>query len=98
MSFLKKRGYAATAGAELTLTGKGGHAREAYLALVPAIEERWQLRFGTGAMRALRESLEQVPVAWPEPYPDGWRASVARPEALPHYPMMLHRGGFPDGS
>ena len=43
------------------------------------------------------------------PYPDGWRA--ARPYlrqttavlsgphgALPHYPMVLHRGGWPDGS
>lgn len=98
VSFLKKREYAATAGPGLTLTAKGRHAREAYLALVPAIEERWQSRFGGDAMRALRESLERVPAAWPEPYPDGWRASVARPEALPHYPMMLHRGGFPDGS
>ena len=33
-----------------------------------------------------------------EPYPDGWRAKVRRPEALPHYPMVLHRGGYPDGS
>jgi hypothetical protein len=33
-----------------------------------------------------------------EPYPDGWRASVPRPEGLPHYPMVTHRGVFPDGS
>jgi len=33
-----------------------------------------------------------------EPYPDGWRAEVRRPEALPHYPMVLHRVGYPDGS
>jgi hypothetical protein len=43
------------------------------------------------------------------PYPDGWRAHepyVARTTAmvndpagaLPHYPMVSHRGGFPDGS
>lgn len=43
------------------------------------------------------------------PYPDGWRASkryVAQTTAvaddpvaaLPHYPMVLHRGGWPDGS
>ena len=44
-----------------------------------------------------------------QPYPDGWRAR--RPylrqttamlndpgAALPHYPMVLHRGGWPDGS
>ena len=33
-----------------------------------------------------------------EPYPDGWRAKVRRPGVLPHYPMVLHRGGYPDGS
>jgi DNA-binding MarR family transcriptional regulator len=44
-----------------------------------------------------------------EPYPEGWRASkpyASRTEAmvedpsvaLPHYPMVLHRGGWPDGS
>jgi len=44
-----------------------------------------------------------------QPYPDGWRASkayAARTQAviddptaaLPHYPMVLHRGGWPDGS
>jgi len=43
------------------------------------------------------------------PYPDGWRASkpyahrtqalIADPRrALPHHPMVLHRGGWPDGS
>jgi hypothetical protein len=29
---------------------------------------------------------------------DGWRAKVRRPTTLPHYRMVLHRGGFPDGS
>ena len=44
-----------------------------------------------------------------EPYAGGWRASspyvtqtravVDEPvSALPHYPMVLHRGGWPDGS
>ena len=34
-----------------------------------------------------------------EPYPDNWRAAVApAPATLPHYPMVLHRGGYPDGS
>ena len=33
-----------------------------------------------------------------EPYPDNWRASVRPPGALPWYPMVLHRGGYPDGS
>ena len=33
-----------------------------------------------------------------EPYPDNWRASVPPPRTLPHFPMVLHRGGYPDGS
>jgi hypothetical protein len=33
-----------------------------------------------------------------QPYPEGWRASVRKPDKLPHYPMVLHRGEFPDGS
>jgi hypothetical protein len=33
-----------------------------------------------------------------EPYPDNWRASVRPPTTLPYYPVVLHRGGYPDGS
>ena len=33
-----------------------------------------------------------------EPYPDNWRARVKPPLVLPHYPMTLHRGGYPDGA
>ena len=43
------------------------------------------------------------------PYPDGWRARKRYVEQtnaviddptgrLPHYPMVLHRGGWPDGA
>jgi len=43
------------------------------------------------------------------PYPGGWRARPPYPRqttavlddpgaALPHYPTVLHRGGWPDGS
>ena len=54
---------------------------------------------------ALRRALEPLAAGDPprlfaglEPYPDGWRARVPAPAALPHYPMTLHRGGYPDGS
>lgn len=51
--------------------------------------------------RRLAESLR--------PHAEGWRATapylartdaqLANPrEALPHYPLVLHRGGWPDGS
>ncbi|MGI8990994.1 MAG: hypothetical protein ACR2I2_15630 [Bryobacteraceae bacterium] len=85
------------------LTAKGRKARDAYTRLVGAIEERWKARFGDDIVRGLRELLERL-VAAPtlfrglEPYPSGWRASVRKPAGLPHYPMVLHRGAFPDGS
>ena len=54
---------------------------------------------------ALRASLEPLAAGQPaplfgglEPYPDNWRALVRRPDVLPHFPMVLHRGGYPDGS
>ena len=81
------------------LTPKGRKAQEAYQRLLGVIGERWQARFGQENIRALQLLLERV-AREPrlEPYPDGWRASVPKPSTLPHYPMVLHRGGFPDGS
>ena len=32
------------------------------------------------------------------PYPENWRARISPITSLPHYPMVLHRGGYPDGS
>ena len=32
------------------------------------------------------------------PPPGGWQAAVRAKATLPQYPMVLHRGGFPDGS
>jgi hypothetical protein len=56
----------------------------------------------TGALRASLEPLAagQPPVLFGglEPYPDNWRASVRWSATLPHFPMVLHRGGYPDGS
>jgi DNA-binding MarR family transcriptional regulator len=90
------------------LTPKGREAQGAYLQRIGLIEERWQARFGERKIRRLRESLERLvglPIAelsplfrGLQPYPDGWRASVRKPNTLPHYPMVLHRGGYPDGS
>jgi hypothetical protein len=90
------------------LTPKGREAKDAYRQLLINIEQRRQARFGKDTIRALREPLEQLvgqPTAQQsprfrglEPYPEGRRASVRKPETLPHNPMVLHRGGFPDGS
>ncbi len=90
------------------LTAAGRAAQRAYQEQLREVEARWPPRYGENAIDALRKSLERL-VGKPtsrasplfgglEPYPDGWRASVSRPETLPYYPMVLHRGGFPDGS
>jgi DNA-binding MarR family transcriptional regulator len=90
------------------LTPKGHRAQEAGQRLLRAIEERWEARFGERDVRAVREPLERLggdgrastsPLfAGLEPPAEGWRATVRRPELLPHHPMVLHRGGYPDGS
>jgi hypothetical protein len=32
------------------------------------------------------------------PHPAGWRAAIRPAATLPHYPVVLHRGGYADGS
>jgi DNA-binding MarR family transcriptional regulator len=92
----------------IRLTSKGREAQAAYRQRLAQIEERWRTRFGIDTICGLRASLDRLvgeataersPLfRGLEPYPDGWRASVRKPHTLPHYPMVLHRGGFPDGS
>jgi DNA-binding MarR family transcriptional regulator len=113
-SFLEKSGFAvvATSTSEartkvLRLTAKGVAARDAYRRRLTEVEARWRERFGAEAMCELRESLEALagPDGTGSPLFDGlqaqtgcWRATLAKPETLPHQPMVLHRGGFPDGA
>jgi len=83
------------------LTVQGVEAEGRYRRLLAKTEERWRERFGEEKIRALREALGRLEAELfrgLEPYPEGWRASVRKPEVLPHYPMVLHRGGYPDGS
>ncbi|HEX3462153.1 MAG TPA: MarR family winged helix-turn-helix transcriptional regulator [Acidimicrobiales bacterium] len=90
------------------LTPKGEMALNTYRRLLEEIQARWTARFGTQEVAGLRADLEDL-VGDPsggqsplleglQPPPDGWRASVPRPATLPHHPMVLHRGGYPDGS
>jgi hypothetical protein len=90
------------------LTAKGTAAQQEYARLTAEIEDGWRARYGAdlvASLRGLLEPLADVPGSghgplWRglEPYPDGWRASVRAADTLPHYPMVLHRGGYPDGS
>jgi hypothetical protein len=87
------------------LTARGVVLRDEYPALAADIERDWRDRFSDATVTALRRSLESLAAGDPPrlsaglaPYPDGWRARVPDLATLPHYPMTLHRGGYPDGS
>ena len=87
------------------LTSSGERAQRAYYGLTGAIESGWRSRFGAARVAALRDALEPLAAGDPPPlfggltpYEDGWRAQVKAPVVLPHYPMVLHRGGYPDGA
>ena len=110
LGYLEKRGFGKVgpeaAGSRykaFQLSEPGRRELHAYGEKVRGIEERWRTEFGMDQFGRLRLALEQLGgeaafLEGLEPYPEGWRAAVARPERLPHYPMILHRGGFPDGS
>jgi DNA-binding MarR family transcriptional regulator len=95
-------------GKVVRLTAEGEAARGAYPELAAAVEKRWEERFGADTVTAARGALEELagngtPDGSPlfaglTPYPGCWRASVRPPGLLPHFPMVLHRGGFPDGA
>lgn len=89
------------------LTTQGVHFQKVYHVLTQGIEGSWQERFGGDAINNLRANLEPLvgdatsnsPLfRGLEPYPDGWRAKIPRPTTLPYYPLVTHRGGYPDGS
>jgi DNA-binding MarR family transcriptional regulator len=111
LGVLERRGYVVIEpDAELRrtkvarLTTKGLDARAGYLPGLDGVEASWRARFDptVDAVRDALEALLGAATASPpwlgglEPYPDGWRSGP--PEVLPHYPMVLHRGGFPDGA
>jgi hypothetical protein len=105
---------ATTATRVARLLPKGRELHEGSGRLHAHVDERWRRRFGADEVHRLRSTLERVLehadlARGLEPHPGGWRASRGYLErtrllsespraALPHYPMVLHRGGWPDGS
>ena len=114
LGFLQRHGYAVVEpaphgdrGKTIKLTVEGRRARAEYRRVIRSIDASWRTRFGDAVVARLQAALEpliegvQTPaalLAGLEPYPDGWRASLPPITCLPYYPMVLHRGGFPDGS
>lgn len=92
----------------LRLTAKGIFAQDAYAKVAASMERRWEERFEKAAVENLRRCLESLAAdgtagrsplfAGLEPCAECWRSNLPKPATLPHYPMILHRGGYPDGS
>ena len=91
------------------LTGRGQEAQWAFSDWAGRFDTPAGQRFGADTVAQLRATLEPLagdpddPAHAPlmgglEPYPDNWRADEPPRQTLPHFPMVLHRGGFPDGS
>jgi DNA-binding MarR family transcriptional regulator len=114
LSFLTSHGYVEVAkdlpaarSKIARLTAQGLDVYDEYEKRLQMIEKSWWSQYGADVIGGLRQSLEQIvgdgrpdsPLLKSlEPPPNGWRAKVRRLETLPHYPLVLHRGGFPDGS
>lgn len=79
------------------LNALGVRLRDGHAALLREVDAAWASRTET-----VRELLTALVAdgrlrAGLTPPPGTWRAALP-PQTLPHYPMVLHRGGFPDGA
>jgi predicted transcriptional regulator len=110
MSFLVRTGMAevrSRAGVRImNLTSSGGAAKKRYHQQIEAVESRWCSRFRSASVIQLRKSLEAIVLGAKglafltqatTPSANGWRAR-AGVRNWPWQPMVLHRGGYPDGS
>jgi hypothetical protein len=89
------------------LAPAGVEARARCTQLGQEIEERWSERIGAASVQRLRGALEQVVAgttgeallrAVAASSEGGWRAAAGLPRRWPWQPMVLHRGGYPDGA
>jgi hypothetical protein len=90
------------------LTPRGLAAQRGAVQLLAKVEDRWVHHHGKPTIQRLREVLEHIvqkqhdgsPLLLQglKPYPGAWRASLPEIQTLPRFPMVLHRGGYPDGS
>jgi hypothetical protein len=90
------------------LTPVGLAAQRGALQLLAEVEDRWVHHFGEPTIQQLRGVLERLvhksrdgsPLLFQglKPHPDTWRALTPEAQTLPRFPMVLHRGGYSDGS
>ena len=104
---LAKNGYLTVESKLVRLTPEGLAAQGAASGLHADVDRAWKTRRLRQTLIALLDNRHLAEGL--QPYPDGWRARKKYVEhtnaviedplgRLPHYPMVLHRGGWPDGS
>jgi len=110
INHLKKHGFIAEGpiatgrGKAVRLTPLGRALQAQYSGALARVEEDWAHAYSAECVNALREALAVIVERRDRlfegltPYPEGWRASLKPIEVLPHHPMVLYRGGWPDGS
>jgi DNA-binding MarR family transcriptional regulator len=106
LGFLESQGYAEQEplapperGRQVVLTAKGAEEKEAYFDRLGRVEARWKEHFGETTIENLRKILSGLNLfEGLKPHPGNWRSTLPTPKILPHFPMVLHRGGYPDGS
>ena len=103
---LERQGYLKV-GPTVSLTERGAQTRDGQAAIAAEVERSWDAAV-VAAADALLDDTDALRAGL-QPHPEGWRAHppylaqtkavVGDPRgALPHFPMVLHRGGYPDGS
>ncbi len=93
-------------GKQVRLSDAGAAVRDTFSSSLRAIEGEWEARCVAPLAKA-RTELEVLvgdgSTSAPlfkglEPYPGGWRSTIAPMRTIPHHPVVSHRGGYPDGS
>jgi hypothetical protein len=86
-------------GRSVSLTAAGVKARAAGLRKLARLEATWDERHDATLAR-VREALAPIAAAAGDPdHPPGtWRAETKALARLPRFPLVTHRGGFPDGA
>jgi hypothetical protein len=95
-------------GRQIRLNEEGLVEQEQGRKRTAALEDLWCKRYGNPVISEIRKSVEPLVEDGSsrksplfrglEPHRDGWRAKVQKPSLLPHFPLVTHRGGYPDGS
>jgi hypothetical protein len=87
----------ATRGKALALTKRGEKAKAVSARKLTRLEETWEERHDS-VLERVREALAALSVTFPEHPPGTWRAEAKELARLPRFPLVTHRGGFPDGA